>query len=322
MRWGQVAALAAGAAVLAWMLAAVGVDGLIRSVTAGGPALPAAIGIHGVQILLAGLAWFETLGRGWTGAAGLGRVEVARVRWIREGVNTLLPVAHIGGQVVGVRLLVVKGMVPVRAVVGTILDLALEAASQMGVLLLATALLLVLLDGQRDALVWAGAGLAGLAAIVVAIVVALRLGALRLVEAAMQRAAARWPGVGADWSLTGLQAAFLERQADRGALLRSFLLSAMSWSLGAFEVWVILLVLGDAPGLAACFVIESLAMAARTAGFAIPGALGAQEGGFVLACRLFGIDAETALALSVLKRLRELIIGGAALIAWQTARPR
>ena len=316
MGWGQIAALVAGVAALAWMLAAVGLAGIVHAVAAGGPALPAALLIHAGQLMLAGLAWHATLGE-----LLLSRLFVARVRWIREGVNTLLPAAHIGGQVVGVRLLVQAGAAPVRAVVGTILDLTLEAAAQLLVVLAATALLLASRDGERDWLVWAGAGLGVLGFGVIALVVALRLGALRAVEAALGRAAARWPGA-AGWSMEGLHATLMQRQADRGAMLRGLVYSAASWTLGTLEVWVILRALGVTPGLEACFVIESLAMAARSAGFAIPGAVGVQEGGFVLACGLFGIGAETALALSVLKRLRELIVGGTALLAWQFAGVR
>ncbi len=306
----------AGVAALAWMLAAVGLAGILEAVAVGGPALPVALLIHAVQLMLAGLAWHATLGE-----RRLRRLFVARVRWIREGVNTLLPAAHIGGQVVGVRLLVQSGAAPVRAVVGTILDLTLEAAAQLLVVLAAAGLLLASRDGERDWLVWAGAGLGVLGFGVIALVVALRLGALRAVEAALGRAAARWPGA-TGWSMEGLHATLMQRQADRGAMLRGLAYSAASWTIGTLEVWVILRALGVTPGLEACFVIESLAMAARSAGFAIPGAVGVQEGGFVLACGLFGIGAETALALSVLKRLRELIVGGTALLAWQFAGVR
>ena len=295
------------------MLASVGLAGVLHAMALGGPALPAAIAIHAGQLVLAGLAWQATLGD-----PRLGRLFVARVRWIREGVNTLMPAAHIGGQVVGVRLLAQAGVAPVRAVVGTILDLTLEAASQMLVVLTAAGLLLVRRQAELDWLVWAGAGLGVLGLTVAALVVAIRLGALRAVEAALERAAAQWPGM-AGWSMEGLHATLMRRQADRPAMLRAFALSATSWTLGTVEVWVILRSLGIAPGLEACFVIESLAMAARSAGFAIPGAVGVQEGGFVLACGLFGIGSEAALALSVLKRLRELAIGGTALVAWQFA---
>ena len=313
MGFGQVTALMVGGAAVAWMLASVGPAGVLHAMALGGSALPAAIAIHAGQLVFAGLAWQATLGD-----PRLGRLFVAQVRWIREGVNTLLPAAHIGGQVIGVRLLVQAGVAPVRAVVGTILDLTLEAASQVLVVLTAAGLLLVQRKAELDWLVWAGAGLSVLALTVATLVLALRLGALRAIEAALERAAARWP-TAAGWSMEGLHAAFMRRQADRLAMLRALLLSAASWTLGTFEVWVILHALGIDPGLDACFVIESLAMAARSAGFAIPGAVGVQEGGFVLACGLFGIGSETALALSVLKRLRELAIGGTALVAWQFA---
>lgn len=314
MRWGQGAALLAGTAALAWMLSAVGWAGIVHAAVVGGPALPPAIAIHAGQLLLAGLAWQAALGQ-----PSLSRLAAARIRWVREGVNTMLPAAHIGGQVIGVRLLVKAGVTPVRAVVGTILDLTLEAAAQLVVVLAAAGLLLVLREGEREWLVWAGVGLGVLGLTVGALFVALRLGALRAIEAGLERVVARWPGAGA-WSMEGMHATLVERQADRRAMLRSLLLSIASWMLGTLEVWVILRALGAEPGLAACFVIESLAMAARSAGFAVPGAVGVQEGGFVLACGLFGIDAETALALSVLKRLRELMVGGGALLAWQLAR--
>ncbi len=314
MRWAQVAALVAGTAALTWMLSAVGWNGIAHAALIGGPALPAALVIHAGQLVLAGLAWWAAIG-----TASLSRLFVARVRWVREGVNTMLPAAHIGGQVVGVRLLVKAGAPPVRAVVGTILDLTLEALAQLVVVVAAIVLLLLRRDGGREWLFWAGAGLGTLSLTVGLIVIALRLGALRAVEAGLQRAAARWPGAGG-WSMEGLHATLLERQADRGAMLSSTLFSIASWALGTLEVWVILRALGVEPGVEVCFVIESLAMAARSAGFAIPGAVGIQEGGFVLACGLFGIGAETALALSVLKRLRELIVGGSALLVWQFGR--
>jgi hypothetical protein len=70
------------------------------------------------------------------------------------------------------------------------------------------------------------------------------------------------------------------------------------------------------------FVIESLAMAARSAGFAVPGALGVQEGGLVLVGALYGIPADAAVALSMVKRAREVAIGVVGLVMWQVAEGR
>jgi uncharacterized membrane protein YbhN (UPF0104 family) len=55
--------------------------------------------------------------------------------------------------------------------------------------------------------------------------------------------------------------------------------------------------------------LESLGQAIRGAAFAIPGALGVQEGGYLLLAPLAGLSPETALALSLAKRARELLLG-------------
>ena len=48
-----------------------------------------------------------------------------------------------------------------------------------------------------------------------------------------------------------------------------------------------------------------------------PGALGAQESGLIVICAIFGIPPQAALALSLVKRVPDLIIGIPGLIAWQ-----
>jgi uncharacterized membrane protein YbhN (UPF0104 family) len=48
----------------------------------------------------------------------------------------------------------------------------------------------------------------------------------------------------------------------------------------------------------------------------IPGALGALEASFVLFGALFGMPAETALAMSLSKRVRELALGLPGLFVW------
>lgn len=69
-------------------------------------------------------------------------------------------------------------------------------------------------------------------------------------------------------------------------------------------------------------IIESLGQAFRAVGFAIPGSLGVQEGGFIIACGLFGVSPQAAIQLSLLKRIREVALGIPALIAWQIVEIR
>ena len=63
--------------------------------------------------------------------------------------------------------------------------------------------------------------------------------------------------------------------------------------------------------------IESLLYAIRTVAFAIPNAVGVQEGAYILLGSAFGLTPEMAIALSLLKRARDLAIGLPALGAWQ-----
>ena len=63
------------------------------------------------------------------------------------------------------------------------------------------------------------------------------------------------------------------------------------WFLGALEIWRCSPSWGCPSGYPEALVIESLTQAVRGAAFAIPGALGAQEGGFLAICAIFGVPA-------------------------------
>jgi len=59
----------------------------------------------------------------------------------------------------------------------------------------------------------------------------------------------------------------------------------------------------------AALLLESLGQAIRGAAFAVPGALGVQEGGYLLLAPLAGLPPDAALALSLAKRAREILLG-------------
>jgi len=68
--------------------------------------------------------------------------------------------------------------------------------------------------------------------------------------------------------------------------------------------------------------IESLLYAVRSVAFLVPNALGIQEGAYVLLGAAFGLPPEMALALSLLKRARDLVLGIPALLLWQFVEGR
>jgi putative membrane protein len=105
--------------------------------------------------------------------------------------------------------------------------------------------------------------------------------------------------------------------SHRVGLARSFIWHLGGWFVGATEVWVVFHFMGYAISFEEAVIIESLLHAVRGAAFAIPGALGAQEGGLIVLCAMFGVPPEAALALSLVKRIPDLVIGVPGLIAWQ-----
>ena len=86
---------------------------------------------------------------------------------------------------------------------------------------------------------------------------------------------------------------------------------------GAGEAWVGLWFMGHALAWSDVLILESIAFALRTAAFIVPSRLGVQEAGYVLLGALFGLSPDVALALSLLKRGREIATGVPCLIIWQ-----
>jgi hypothetical protein len=64
-------------------------------------------------------------------------------------------------------------------------------------------------------------------------------------------------------------------------------------------------------------VLESMLYAVRTSAFIVPNAVGVQEGAYILLGATFGLTPEMALALSLLKRARDIAIGLPTIGLWQ-----
>jgi putative membrane protein len=271
--------------------------------------VPVLIAVHLAQLFLSSIAWRCLF------AARVPPVATYfRLRLIREGIDSLFPVAQIGGEVIAARMLVKRGIAAAQAGASVIVDVSLEVLSQALFLLAGVGALTMLAGGGRST-EWLGT--LALAAITIGgFLLAQRFGLLRLLEMLAERIGGQFPDL-ANLSLTGLQAAAQAFYHRGGAVLRATLLHLVSWSLGTIETWIVLYALGVPASLPQAFVVESLGMAARTAGFAIPGALAVQEGGFALAALSVGLPESAGLSLSLVKRAREVLVGAAGVaLAW------
>ena len=92
------------------------------------------------------------------------------------------------------------------------------------------------------------------------------------------------------------------------------LLHAAAWFATAAQSWLALRYMGAPLSFATVVAMESLISAIRSVAFAVPNALGVQEGGYVALAVVFGLPPEVALALSLLRRARDLAFGAPALL--------
>ena len=273
--------------------------------------LPGLVALQLGQLLLSAIAW-RALFTGLRPGSG----TFYRLRLIREGIDSLLPVAQVGGEIVGAGLLSQRGIAISQAGASVIVDVTLELLTQVVFLVAGLCALAWLSPGGA----WGSWGTALLTGtgVVAALLLGQRFGLLRVLEALLRGIARRWPAL-AGTSLDGIHAAALDLYRRPLPLLRGTGLHLLSWMLGSIETWAVLNALGVPVTPLQAFTIESLGMAARSAGFAIPGALGAQEGGFVLAAAALGLPVGPALALSLVKRMREVLVGLVGLALWRLA---
>jgi uncharacterized membrane protein YbhN (UPF0104 family) len=85
----------------------------------------------------------------------------------------------------------------------------------------------------------------------------------------------------------------------------------------SFEIWFALRLFGHPVGARAALILESMTQALRHLAFFIPGGIGVQEAALVLFGGALGISGELALAVSMAKRLREILCGLPSLLSWQ-----
>ncbi|HEX3945695.1 MAG TPA: lysylphosphatidylglycerol synthase domain-containing protein [Rhizomicrobium sp.] len=285
----------AGLPVLIEALAALGLTGLLLI---GGAHLPVAA--------LLGTAW-------WIIGRGLKRPDLPRFIWaraVRDASAESLPFSQVGGYVIGVRVLVLSGASAEWAGTSTLLDLILELVAKVPYILLGLALLALLKPH------FAGVSAAiGLTICIIAILIALQQKSPGWMTRATTRLFNRWP------SLARLHrealTAFREMTARRAAVRSSLFVHFVCWILGAAETWLIFWLMRRPVGLAPALVIDSLVGALRAVSFFVPAALGIQEGGYVLLCGLFGLSPAAALAFSLARRARDLLLAGIVLPYWQ-----
>jgi putative membrane protein len=232
-------------------------------------------------------------------------------RWAGESANSLMPGGQIGGPVLMARHLAQRGMAMQDAAAAITVNTTLQTFAQIAFALLGVALLGVLASHiSQHAL--------RVSSLIASGLLALQVGGFYWMQrrgffSKVMRTATRFAGK-RDWSQWMSQAEAIDiavqsTYARGGPVAACFLLNLVGWLVGTGEVYLILQLIHHPVGWLEALLLESLGQAIRGAAFAIPGALGVQEGGYLLLAPLVGLPPDAGLALSLAKRARELILG-------------
>ena len=293
--------LTAGLLLFIAVLLSQGLPAIMTTLALAGWGLVPVAVFHLVPLVLDAVAIMVLL----TGPSNLRALRVAVLaRWVGESANSLMPAGQLGGPILMTRYLVRNGMSMPDAASAITVSTTLQSFAQIAFAMAGIVLL--------------GAHSARTSSLLASGVLLLQVGGFYLLQrrglfGRVMRTLNRFSGR-RDWSDWMSQAQAIDRAVESTyrrspRVLASFLLSLVGWIVGTCEVFLILRLLHSPVGWANALLLESLGQAIRGAAFAIPGALGVQEGGYLLLASFTGLPPETALALSLAKRARELLLG-------------
>ena len=247
--------------------------------------------------------------------------KVFMALWMGRAINTLLPVASIGGEVVKARMLILWGHPKAEASASVVVDKTVQV---FGLIIwgLIGALLLVHYSIDQDLVAAALIGFFILGAGTAGFVLVQKAGIVRaVVNSAHIITKSDYFGDMKDGA-DQVDACVRNCYSRPWRLTQSIFWRVLTLLLQSAEVWVAAYVLGHPISIMEAIFLKSLTSTLSDIAFIIPNAYGIQEGAFVVLGAMIGLPADLMLAVSLSIRIRELIIDVPGLIIWQHAEGR
>lgn len=307
-----IAVAALGVALICYLVTHIGLRQVLT------PA--ASIGWSGFALLcLTALITLVMLGTAWgvlRPASSDARMLVfVWARMVRDAASDVLPFSQIGGMALGLRATTLHGM-PLRyALASMMVDLATEFLAQIvyvafGVLIIWTGLPHISLTRGvvLGACVWV-------------LCASLADG----IFLALQRHGHHWLAgkfmggliSGSSAYLGGVASALDEIYRSPARVACSIGIHLLACLANAAFTWLAFSLIGASVKPSSVAAMEALVYAARSVAFFVPSALGVQEAAYTAFAQLFGVGGELALAVSLLRRARDLATGVPVLLIWK-----
>jgi glycosyltransferase 2 family protein len=306
---------ALGAALALYLLAFVGVGAVFLAAVAVGWGGFAILCLYTLALsLVLGMAW-----RALLADSGHSLWVFVWARMVRDAATEVLPFSQLGGIVFGARAAIINGVATAIAFASTAVDVTAELMAQIVFVVIGLGILSVSaprtsLAGSLSSALQVGLAVA---ALVCGVFLWLQRHSLwltgKLATRVLRRAGAASAAVAASLNE-------IHRSPARIGL--SGALHLAGWVASAVGTWIAFRLIGVRVGLLPVLAIESLISAARSIAVIVPNALGVQEVAYALLTPLFGVAAEFGLAISLLKRARDIALGVPILLIWHAAEGR
>jgi len=279
----------------------------------------------GWPLLFVALAWSPSVFIGTTAWRYLFKAgpdpryyDMFMALWMGRAINTLLPVASIGGEVVKARMLIQWGYDKAQSTASVVVDKTIQVLALIiwGVIGVG---LLVNYSVDLALAKYALIGFSSLGGAVALFLMAQKSGLFHATTNTLHKA------TGFDFfdnlkqGARDIDEAVKQCYGRRGRFFASLTWRMMMLILQSAEVWAAAYVLGFPISVMEAVFLKSLTSTISDVAFIIPNAYGLQEGAYIVFGAVIGLPADLALAISLATRLRELIFDVPGLILWQRA---
>ncbi len=236
--------------------------------------------------------------------------------WIGRAINTLLPVATIGGEIIKARLLTLWGSSGVAATASVFVDKTVQALAVAAWAFIG-ALLLISLAIDDELAIAALAGALTLVAAIFGFIFVQRAGIAGFMTRFMGKFVASDSWAEITTNAEAVDRVVLQLYTRARILFWSILWRTFGLVLQTTEVWFACYLLGQPITVVEALMLKSLTSTLSDIAFFIPNAYGIQEGSYVVLGALLGLTPDFSLAVSLATRLRELIVDLPGLLVWQ-----
>jgi putative membrane protein len=316
MTLGVIAAALAGIALAAYLIFHAGLAAIATAVTSvGWSGFIVLCGCALALLVIMGSAWFVLI-------PGMKPSRAATFIWgrlIRDSAAEVLPFSQFGGILIGARAVVLRGVSPPVAFASTVVDITTDMMAQIVFILIGISFLVMRFGAASQTSRVAAIATAGVVLAIagsIAFILLQRRG-LQFAE----RLAGRW----LPRAVRQVEPFVRAMEAIHDSPMRLALSTAIhlvGWLASAVATLIAVRLIGGKINLVSVIAIDSILCAMRTAAIFVPAALGVQEAGYAMLMPLFGLPAEIGLAVSLLKRAREMATGLPALLIWQAMERR